>query len=124
MAMPFELILSNITDEYKMKRTTELNTRRPQREPTHPGAILREDVIPEMNISVSEFARRIGISRQTLHKILAETDSITPNTALRIGKLVGNGPEIWLTMQQRYDLWCTERNLRRDLEIIEKYQEA
>lgn len=101
-----------------------MNTRRPQREPTHPGAILREDVIPEMNISVSEFARRIGISRETLHKILAETDSITPNTALRIGKLVGNGPEIWLTMQQRYDLWCTERNLRRDLEIIEKYQEA
>ncbi len=62
--------------------------RRRQREPTHPGAILREDVIPKMGISVSEFARRIGVSRQTLHKILAETDSITPNTALRIGKLI------------------------------------
>lgn len=102
----------------------ELNARRPQREPTHPGAVLREDVLPEMGISVSEFARRIGVSRQTLHKILAESDSITPNTALRIGKLLGNGPEIWLTMQQRYDLWRTERELQHELERIEPYQSA
>jgi len=101
----------------------ELKARRPQREPTHPGAILREDVIPEMGISVSEFARRIGVSRQTLHKLLAETDSITPNTALRIGKLVGNGPEIWLTMQQHYDLWRAEPELKHDLEQIETYKE-
>ncbi len=124
MATLFELISSNIIDEESVKRMAELTARRPKREPTHPGAILREDVIPEMGVSVSEFARRIGVSRQTLHKILAETDSITPNTALRIGKLIGNGPEIWLTMQQRYDLWRAERELRQDLERIEKYQES
>ena len=98
---------------------TELKAKRPQRELTHPGAVLREDVIPEMGISVSEFARRIGVSRQMLHKILSETDSITANTALRIGKLVGNGPEIWLTMQQRYDLWHAERELKEQLDRIE-----
>jgi len=103
---------------------TELIAKRPHREPTHPGAVLREDVVPEMGLSVSEFARRIGVTRQTLHKILAEINPITPNTALRIGKLVGNGAEIWLTMQQRYDLWHTERELQEELDKIETFRAA
>ena len=54
----------------------------PKRRPTHPGAILREDVLPGMTISVSEFARGLGVSRQVLHRILAETHGITPEMAL------------------------------------------
>ena len=60
-----------------------------QMPPTHPGAVLREDVIPEMNISVTEFAKRIGVSRQILHRILAETSSITPEMALRMAGSLG-----------------------------------
>jgi len=74
-----------------------------------------------MDISVSEFARRIGISRQRVHKILAETDPITPNTALRIGKFVGNGPEIWLSMQQSHSLWQTQQELEKEISRIETY---
>ena len=102
----------------------EVKAKRPKRVPTHPGALLREDLLPAMDLSVSEFARRIGISRQRVHKILAETDSITPNTALRIGKLVGNGPEIWLSMQQNHDLWQTQQELKEEIEKIETYRAA
>lgn len=103
---------------------TELIAKRPNRTPTHPGALLREDVLPAMDLSVSEFARRIGISRQRIHKILAETDSITPNTALRIGKIVGNGPEIWLSMQQSHDLWRTQKELKKEIAEIKTYRVA
>jgi len=102
----------------------EVKAKRPNRRPTHPGAVLREDVLPAMALSVSEFARRIGISRQRVHKILAETDPVTPNTALRIGKLVGNGPEIWLAMQQSHDLWLTQHELKAELEQIKTYRAA
>lgn len=91
------------------------------RPPTHPGELLREDILPAMGISVSEFARRIGVSRQSVHRILAETHSVTPEMALRIGRLVGNGPRLWLQMQQEYDLWCASRALRRELPGIERY---
>lgn len=95
--------------------------KRPNREPTHPGAVLRDTVIPAVQVSVSEFARQIGVSRQTLHRILAETHGITPEMALRIGKYVGNGPGIWLRMQQAYDLWHTEKALSDELEKIQTH---
>jgi addiction module HigA family antidote len=72
--------------------------------PTHPGELLREDVLPALGKSKTEIARLLGVSRQTLHDILTEKQPITPQMALRIGKLCGNGPEIWLNMQNAYDL--------------------
>jgi len=84
-------------------------TSRPEREPTHPGEILREDVIPALGITVSEFAGRLGVARQTLHRILACKRGITPEMALRIGRLTGNGPGLWLRMQQNYDIWQIEQ---------------
>ena len=87
---------------------TEYTAKRPQRPPTHPGELLREDILPSLEVSVSDFARNIHVSRQTVHAILAETKGITPEMALRIGKYVGNGPGIWLRMQQNYDLWAAE----------------
>ena len=75
------------------------------RQPTHPGAVLREAVLPGLDSNVSRFARELRISRQMLHGILNETRPVTSNIALRLGKLLGNGPGIWLCMQQAYDLW-------------------
>jgi antitoxin HigA-1 len=95
-------------------------TKRPlKRPPIHPGEILREDVLPALGISVSEAARKLGISRQQLHRILACTHPITTEMALRIGKFAGNGPGLWLRMQQAYDLWYAEQRLKDELSEIE-----
>ncbi len=91
---------------------------RPERPPTHPGSLLREDVLPALNLSVTEAARQLGVARQTLHRIMAGTHPITPAMALRLGRFCGNGPTIWLRMQQRHDLWHTEQSLREELTRI------
>jgi len=80
---------------------------------------LREDVLPSLELSVSEAARRLGISRQQLHRVLACTHPITTEMALRIGKFAGNGPGIWLRMQQAYDLWHAEQRMKDELSKIE-----
>jgi addiction module HigA family antidote len=89
-----------------------------RRPPTHPGAILREDVLPALNLSVSEAARQLRVTRQTLHRVLAETSGVSPEMAVRLGKFCGNGPGLWLRMQQAFDLWHAEQNLREELEKI------
>ncbi|MBN1102697.1 MAG: HigA family addiction module antidote protein [Deltaproteobacteria bacterium] len=98
--------------EYFVKRPLK-------RPPVHPGELLREDVLPAMGLSVSEAARRLGISRQQLHRVLACSHPITTDMALRIGKFVGNGPGLWLRMQQTYDLWHAERRMEDELSRIE-----
>ena len=98
---------------------TEYIVKRPlKRLPIHPGEIVREDVLPTLKLSVSEAARRLGVSRQQLHRVLACTHPITIEMALRIGKLTGNGPGLWLRMQQNYDLWYTEQRLKDELKKI------
>lgn len=87
--------------------------RDPRRKPTHPGAILREDVLPELKLTQAEFAERLGVSRRTVSEILHERRPVTADMALRIGKLLGNGPDIWLRMQQAVDLWKLERHPAR-----------
>ena len=90
------------------------------RKPTHPGAILREDVLPELKISVSAFARSLGISRQTLHAVLAERSGISPEMALRLGALLGNGAQLWVDMQTRHDLWQAEGKLHDVLQRMQR----
>lgn len=89
-----------------------------RRPPIHPGEVVREDVLPALGLSVSEAARRLGVSRQQLHRILACTHPITTEMALRLGRLAGNGPGLWLRMQQAYDLWYAEQRLHEDLTRI------
>lgn len=81
--------------------------------PIHPGAILREDVLPALGLSVMAAAAKLGVTRQTLHRIIARHDPrpVTPEMAVRIGKLCGNGPRIWLNLQATYDLWHAEREV-------------
>ena len=86
--------------------------RRPiQSPPIHPGEILREDVLPALRLSVTDAAKQLGVARQTLHRILAERAAVTPAMAVRLGKFCGNGPGLWLRLQQTYDLWHAERLL-------------
>lgn len=94
-------------------------SRQIERKPTHPGAVLREDVLPEIGLSVSEMARRLRISRQSLHRILAEEQPMTPATALKLAKLLNTSPEVWLNMQRAVDLWEQHRQLADELDRIE-----
>ena len=72
--------------------------------PSHPGLIIRDDVLPELQLSVNEAAEQLGVSRVTLSRVINGRSAITAEMALRVGKWVGNGPEIWLRMQGQYDL--------------------
>lgn len=72
--------------------------------PVHPGAVLREDVLPALAIPKTEVADALRISRETLYKILREQAPVTPSMALRLGKAFGNSPEFWLNLQQAYDV--------------------
>ena len=86
--------------------------------PTHPGEVLRDIVLPSLGKPKAEIARLLGISRQTLYEILAERQPVTPEMALRIGKLCGNGPEIWGNMQQAYDLEIAAAKLATEIKKI------
>ena len=97
----------------------EYSVKRPlRRPPTHPGAILRQDVLPALGLSVAEAARRLGVSRQQLHRVLAETHPLSTEMALRIARLEGNTPDLWLRMQQAYDLWHIEQRLQDEVAKI------
>lgn len=91
---------------------------RRQRPPTHPGEILRDDVLPALQLSVSEAARQLRITRQTLHRVLSRKAGVSPDMAVRLGKFCGNGPGVWLRLQQSYDLWHAEQRLRDELKKI------
>jgi len=97
---------------------TAKRDRRPDRPPTHPGAILREDVLPALRLPVSDAARQLGVSRQMLHRILACRAPVTPDMAVRLGKFSGNGPGLWLRLQQAFDLWHAERRLAEEIANI------
>src|SRR6516162_3134922 len=86
--------------------------------PMHPGELLREEILPALNRSKAEIARLLGVSRQTLYDILDETQPVTPAIALRLGKLCGNGPDLWLNLQKRYDLWRAEQELGEKIKAI------
>jgi len=79
--------------------------RNPNRRPTHPGAILREDVLPALAMTQTAFAERLGISRLSVSELLHEKRSMTPEMALRVAKLLNTTPESWLRMQEAVDLW-------------------
>jgi antitoxin HigA-1 len=96
----------------------KLLRRDPNREPTHPGAILREDVLPAVGEPVTSVAKKLGVTRQHLHRVLAEKAPVSPEMAIRLGKFCGNGPRLWLAMQQAYDLWHAERALRAQIRKI------
>jgi addiction module HigA family antidote len=86
-----------------------LTTRNPNRCPTHPGFLLAEIVFPATELSKTEIAKRLGISRQTLHDLLAAKQPVTPQMAVRLGKFLGNNPAVWLDMQVSHDLWHAQR---------------
>jgi len=86
--------------------------------PTHPGEILREDVIPALGLPKTEIARSLGVSRHTLYELLNERQPVTTQMAIRLGKLCGNGPEIWGRMQLAFDLAVAAPAMAAEVEKI------
>lgn len=86
--------------------------------PTHPGELLREDVLPAFSRTKVEIAELLGVSRRQLYNILEENQPITPQMAIRIGKLTGTTPESWLSMQATYDLRIAAADLADVVDTI------
>jgi antitoxin HigA-1 len=86
--------------------------------PMHPGELLRDDILPALGRSKTEIAKLLGVSRQTLYDILDEKQPVTPGMALQLGKLCGNGPNLWLNLQKRYDLHRAEQELGERIKAI------
>jgi addiction module HigA family antidote len=75
-------------------------------------------------MSVAQAAGKLRVSRQTLYRILSGKAAVTPEMALRLGKFCGNGPDLWLRLQERFDLWHAERAIAGDLAEIETAKAA
>src|ERR1700675_3588924 len=86
--------------------------------PMHPGELLREGFLPALDRSKTEIARLLGVSRQTLYDILEERQPVTPVMALRLGKLCGNGPDLWYNLQKRYDLHRARQEMGEKIKAI------
>lgn len=89
--------------------TDEAEKRSRERPRTHPGEILREDILPELGLSQPRVAADLGVEQQLLEAVLDEREPVTPELAVRLGAYLGNGPEIWLRMQMAHDLWQAQR---------------
>lgn len=89
-----------------------------KRRPTHPGEMLREDFLPDYELTVSGLAESIGVSRQSVNELLREHRAVSPEMALRLSRLFGNSPEFWLNAQRAVDLWEASRTIRDDVRRI------
>ena len=79
-----------------------------KRKPTHPGEILEEHYIKPLNLNLQKLADHLGVARNTLFKIRAGTADITPLLALSLAEAFDTTPQLWLNLQQKYDLWVEE----------------
>ncbi len=96
-----------------MKKITK-SLRNPNRRPTHPGAILREDILPELGITQAVFANHLGVSRLTVSEILHGKRGVSAEMAVRLAKVIGGSPESWLHMQEAVDLWEVEQKFKNN----------
>ena len=100
------------------------NTRLLERRPIHPGEILREEFLSEYELSVTALADAAGVSRQSMNELLRERRAVSPEMALRLGRLFGTSPEYWLNLQRNVDLWDAARGLKREIAHIHPLQVA
>ena len=84
--------------------------------PVHPGAILRDDFLKPMELSVYRLARELKVSRPRLNEVVLGRRAVTTDTALRLARYFGTTPEYWVNLQARYDLDVAERTVRRKID--------
>ena len=100
------------------------NTKSREIAPTHPGEMLRDDFMPDYNLTTTGLAQKLGVSRQTVNELLLERRAVSPSMALRLSRLFGNTPEFWLNAQRAVDLWNAKRQNKKEIEKIRPLQAA
>jgi antitoxin HigA-1 len=85
--------------------------------PTHPGEIIL-DILEDIELSQTQFAKTLGVSRRTVNQIIQGHRPITVDMAIRIGKALGNGPVLWLNLQQKVDVWDALQNHKEEYEKV------
>lgn len=100
------------------------NSKPVERRPVHPGEILREDFLPEYGLSVTALAEAAGVSRQSVNELLRERRAVSPEMALRLGRLFGTSPEFWINLQRNVDLWDAARGMKGEMAGIHPLQSA
>jgi len=78
--------------------------------PPHPGAHLKEDYLKPLGLSITKAAAALGVSRKALSEVINGRTGISVDMAMRLGKAFGENPQIWLRLQQQYDVWHAARN--------------
>ncbi len=94
------------------------NTRPMKRRPTHPGEMLREDFMPDYDLTVAGLAEAVCVSRQSINELLLGRRAVSPEMALRLARLFGNAPEFWLNAQRAVDLWDASRSVKDEVARI------
>ena len=101
-------------------RADVLNGRK--RRPTHPGELLREEILPTIEMSQERLAERLGVSRQTINELVNEKRSISIDMAYRLGRLFNMDPTTWIRMQEAVDVWDALQTRSKEYEKIEPLQ--
>jgi antitoxin HigA-1 len=87
--------------------------------PPHPGEVLQDTVLAEGRISVSEFARKLGVSRVALSRVVNSRAAVSADMALRLAAALGGSAESWVQMQGAYDLWQALKKRRPKIEPLD-----
>lgn len=95
-----------------------------QRLPTHPGEILREDFLPDFELTSAQLAAHLKVSRQTINELLRERRALSPQMAVKLGRLFGNSSQFWMNLQEHVNLWDAEHELAEELKEIQPLVDA
>ena len=86
-----------------------------KRKPTHPGVVLLEDVIKPLNLTITDAAKMLGVSRKTLSELVNEKAMLSSEMAIRIAKATNTSPKSWMNMQQKLTLWEAEQHAPKNV---------
>ncbi len=92
--------------------------------PPHPGEVLRDGVFTDSQVSVTDFASRIGVTRVALSRVLNGKAGISADMALRLAAALGGSGQSWLHMQANFDLWNAEKSLKKVVSKIKPLEVA
>ena len=94
------------------------------RKPSHPGALIRNIILPETGLTISELAQRCGVARNTMSKIVNERGDVSEDIAIRLSRVLGSTPRFWLAMQSKLKLWKLEQKNKHVYEQIDRVHVA
>ena len=92
--------------------------------PPHPGEVLKDGVFADNLVSVTDAATALGVTRVSLSRVLNGKAGVSAEMAVRLGKWLGTGPEVWINMQAQYELWKAEQAMKTLVRKIPKLKQA